>query len=637
MRKNPPCKRSEYWGRGGAGVLFTCSEDGTVLLLLRAEWVEQGGTWGIPGGGIGEGFYDTPMEPITDLDVFRRKAQQEVEEECGGLPPGQGAAGVMTRLPEGLPYTQYEDCGFRYVTFILDITKAQKDAWAPYSADGENDAFVWFPIAEVKRGRPLPDEYGDLHDIHFGVKFTMSNLPPRANPRRKNPHHPHPQTETPEFKAWFGNSKMLDEHGEPERLYHITASEFSVFKPGGNDPRLSGRVIYLTPYPQNIPAGHNTSGNIGGYRQGTSVMPVYASIQRPLYIFDADDAQYAERFKFDSFAFPRSVSDKSLAALKEAGYDGIVYAGWREAERFDLRTGRNVEIIAFEPTQIKSAIGNRGTFDPTDPDIRHNPMRIDVRYKPEEVAEHTSSRAVRSLLSPALQRRNVERMVDTPHNFVVVIAARKHEPDPRRAQSPVILPFRVSSPDAVTLGIRVPRVAEDDNYNTMVRSEKPFSESLYTAFTYLHKLGDILTNKLCGDGESRLRLLYPSDRPKDPLFKPFYRMIDSHLEFFEIYNNEDRERAYEVYIDFIATQVNSKMVREGYSMDWTQAFADIFALCELTPASRPLLLPVAGPSSHSEQDVFVFNQFIVADFNKRFRAFYNTLIPSLYGRTFWLV
>ena len=266
-----------------------------------------------------------------------------------------------------------------------------------------------------------------------------------------------------------------------------------------------------------------------------------------------------------------------------------------------------------------------------------NPLRIDVRYKPEEVEEHTSSRAVRSLLSPALQRRNVERMVDTPHNFVVVIAARKHEPDPRRAQSPVILPFRISSPDAVTLGIRVPRVAEDDNYNTMVRSEKPFSESLYTAFTYLHKLGDILTNKLCGDGESRLRLLYPSDRPKDPLFKPFYRMIDSHLEFFEIYNNEDRERAYEVYIDFIATQVNSKMVREGYSMDWTQAFADIFALCELTPASRPLLLPVAGPSSHSEQDVFVFNQFIVADFNKRFRAFYNTLIPSLYGRTFWLV
>lgn len=30
-----------------------------------------------------------------------------------------------------------------------------------------------------------------------------------------------------------------------------------------------------------------------------------------------------------------------------------------------------------EPTQVKSASVNRGTFDPTDPDIRHNPKRLD--------------------------------------------------------------------------------------------------------------------------------------------------------------------------------------------------------------------------------------------------------------------
>ena len=447
MRTNPPCKRSEYWGRGGAGVLFTCSEDGTVLLLLRAEWVEQGGTWGIPGGGIGEGFYATPMKPITDLDVFRRKAQQEAEEECGALPP------YMTSLPEGLPYTQYEDCGFRYVTFILDIPKATKDAWAPYSADGENDAFVWFPLAEVKRGRPLPDEHGDLHDIHFGVKFTMDNLPPRANPR-------------------------------PSRR------------------------------------------------------------------------------------------------------------------------------------------------------LRRNPLRIDVRYKPEEVALYQTSRAVRSVVSPALQRRNVERMVDTPHNFIVVLETRQGEEPP------------APSPGAVTLGIRVPRVADDDNYDP--KFERPFSEGIYTAFTYLHKLGAILTDKICGDDESRLPLLYPSDRPKDPVLKNFYRMVDTHLGFLAAYHGDDREEAYYAYTRLIGESVNSKMVREGYSLDWMQAFADIFALCELTPASRPLLLPIEDPTSRSapsrqwrpalpEQDVFVFNQFIVADFNKRFRAFYNTLIPSLYGRTFWLV
>jgi hypothetical protein len=28
-----------------------------------------------------------------------------------------------------------------------------------------------------------------------------------------------------------------------------------------------------------------------------------------------------------------------------------------------------IEFVAFKPTQIKSAIGNRGTYDPNDPDI----------------------------------------------------------------------------------------------------------------------------------------------------------------------------------------------------------------------------------------------------------------------------
>ena len=218
-------------------------------------------------------------------------------------------------------------------------------------------------------GFQYADENGEAGD-------EMVRFPREINPRRMR-RNPHPQTETPEFERWFGNSKMIDAEGKPQRLYHITAAEFTEFKPGGHDPRLSGRVIYLTPYPHDIPAGHNVSGTVSGerYRPGTSVMPVYASIQRPLYIFDADDAQYAERFRLDSFAFPRSVSDKSLAALKEAGYDGIVYGGYRDAEGFDIYTGRNVEIIAFEPTQIKSAIGNRGTFAPEDPNIMHNPRR----------------------------------------------------------------------------------------------------------------------------------------------------------------------------------------------------------------------------------------------------------------------
>jgi hypothetical protein len=41
---------------------------------------------------------------------------------------------------------------------------------------------------------------------------------------------------TPEFKQWFGNSKVVDENGEPIMVYHGTTSkkDFDVFKPGSS-------------------------------------------------------------------------------------------------------------------------------------------------------------------------------------------------------------------------------------------------------------------------------------------------------------------------------------------------------------------------------------------------------------------
>jgi len=52
---------------------------------------------------------------------------------------------------------------------------------------------------------------------------------------------------------------------------------------------------------------------------------------------------------------------------KNSNYDGIIYQN--EAEK-ELRGVQNpTAYIAFEPTQIKSAIGNEGTFDPTNPEL----------------------------------------------------------------------------------------------------------------------------------------------------------------------------------------------------------------------------------------------------------------------------
>ena len=68
--------------------------------------------------------------------------------------------------------------------------------------------------------------------------------------------------------------------------------------------------------------------------------------------------------------------------LQKQGYDGIQY---RNTSRNEVKEGENATAwIVFSPSQIKSAIGNRGTFDPNDPLIANaakkklvNPLLVD--------------------------------------------------------------------------------------------------------------------------------------------------------------------------------------------------------------------------------------------------------------------
>ena len=147
-----------YWGRGGAGIMFTCVEDDTILLLKRAGWVAQGGTWGVAGGAVEDGWVSTPIvDPIVDRSVFVSTALREAEEECGSLPPGFSMGDVVNE-------TTFEDEGFRYVTFVVDIALEQKEAWDLVSNDGETSEFRWFP-----RGA-LPG------NLHFGVRYTLGHI-----------------------------------------------------------------------------------------------------------------------------------------------------------------------------------------------------------------------------------------------------------------------------------------------------------------------------------------------------------------------------------------------------------------------------------------------------------------------------
>lgn len=190
------------------------------------------------------------------------------------------------------------------------------------------------------------------------------------------------QTETPEFKRWFGNSKVVDEGGNPMRVYHATPSDFTQFLPGGVDPKISGHAIWFTDRADYQPAMHRISSRSQDFQSGTNVMPVYLRMQRPLMIDTKEMLDWArDVFANGSMEFPQLMPSSWVKEVTRDGeYDGIIFdgpaLGWKDSAR---------EYIVFEPTQIKSAIGNNGQFDPSNPDIRYSPKQsANFPIPPEE-------------------------------------------------------------------------------------------------------------------------------------------------------------------------------------------------------------------------------------------------------------
>ena len=149
-----------FWGKAGSGMLYVCLEDQTALLLHRSPDVEQGGTWGIPGGAVAgtEGHHSNAGEAVeVPVDQSRASAEKETREELGMS---------VTSVKE-LGTTTYQSGSFRYLTYIVAVTPQEKERInQSVRLNWENDDFNWFPLASL----PQP--------LHFGVEHTFSQIDP---------------------------------------------------------------------------------------------------------------------------------------------------------------------------------------------------------------------------------------------------------------------------------------------------------------------------------------------------------------------------------------------------------------------------------------------------------------------------
>lgn len=144
------------------------------------------------------------------------------------------------------------------------------------------------------------------------------------------------------FRAWFGDSKVVDDGGGPLRVFHVTAQDFDSFRTIGNETNARDRLdaAFFTDS-----ADYADAYAVEKRSQQPQTMPVYVAMANPLRV-EADPRLFAD---------PR-YEQPIIQKAREAGHDGVIF--------HDPETGANF-YAAFRPEQVKSAIGNSGRFDPT--------------------------------------------------------------------------------------------------------------------------------------------------------------------------------------------------------------------------------------------------------------------------------
>jgi hypothetical protein len=152
------------------------------------------------------------------------------------------------------------------------------------------------------------------------------------------------------FAAWFGRSKVVDEHGKPLIMYHGTKSSFADFdikKFGASDEGLLGKGFYFTYNPEEA-SSYSLNGQYGN-GDAPNVIPVYISLKNP-FIIRAGILPDGRTFR--DLHRGRGVTAEGGAAIRKiaekAGHDGILWSGPQ---------GKVLHAVAWKPEQIKSAIG----------------------------------------------------------------------------------------------------------------------------------------------------------------------------------------------------------------------------------------------------------------------------------------
>ena len=305
-------------------------------------------------GGVTKPYQKERIAAIQSLPELAKNADVTYRSD-DGRDPG------VDQLAEGRVWLEYK--GNKYLVRLLGkIWKSEAGLHDKLHSLAIEDVVVEEPGAAQESpdaGSSLQGETGGGNAGDTGVSLPLSatlgkTVPPADGEDKFST--PRIQTSSPEFKRWFGDSKVVDAEGRPLVAYRFAKNEDAI----SEGVRFWSRDA---DYPEAY------SEEVG--QQGGMTVPAYLRIQNPHIV-----EMSAREFSDDRAEAPH------IRYALENGNDGVVFKN-ADGEFY----------VTFKPEQIKSAVGNNGNFDGSNPDIRASTPRI-MRAARDKLDEMTANRGV---------------------------------------------------------------------------------------------------------------------------------------------------------------------------------------------------------------------------------------------------
>lgn len=275
---------------------------------------------------------------------------------------------IVSNLSKGVPYN------------VVEEADGRRRALSPEEVERLLGVPEGYTGAAPKTGRFKTLGDGFAVPVVEHILAGIAAVPDPAAAPRALPPAATPLTEGRYFKEWFAGSKVVDKKGQPIVVFHATIADrdFDAFRETSdvgfhftsNPEAANTRIRHALGLPDDAPFDPAMTAEVDG-EAGPRIQPYYLSIQKPLrmqdhYLWEPKNVlaelvslkviSRADEQRF--LADPTFVLDReTFASLLEAkGYDGVVYDNSVE--------GGGDSYIALRPQQIKSAVGNAGTFSP---------------------------------------------------------------------------------------------------------------------------------------------------------------------------------------------------------------------------------------------------------------------------------